>query len=143
MCLHMSYVHWKQRYFRVFFFFFKVEVLYTTFKSNNPIDKSNRFLRKVFRVIFYESCISSLSFQALINAASQGDILTQPFSLKKRYGHQCWAGNHYGSQSKLHKGKCSCIRLYLKKKKTIQTYGPHEFRSIQAQIKLPNNMELK
>ena len=30
-----------------------------------------------------------------------------------------------------------------KKKKTIQTYGPHEFRSIQAQIKLPNNMELK
>ena len=30
-----------------------------------------------------------------------------------------------------------------KKKKTIQIYGPHEFRSIQAQIKLPNNMELK
>jgi hypothetical protein len=29
------------------------------------------------------------------------------------------------------------------KKKTIQTYGPHEFRRIQAQIKLLNNMELK
>jgi hypothetical protein len=31
----------------------------------------------------------------------------------------------------------------IKKIKKIQTYGPHEFRSIQAQIKLPNNMELK
>ena len=37
------------------------------------------------------------------------------------------------------------IKKKKKKKKynTIQTYGPHEFRSIQAQIKLPNNMELK
>ena len=35
------------------------------------------------------------------------------------------------------------IKKKIKKYNTIQTYGLHEFRSIQAQIKLPNNMELK
>jgi hypothetical protein len=35
------------------------------------------------------------------------------------------------------------IKIYIYIYIYIQTCGPHEFRSIQAQIKLPNNMELK